>query len=58
LALLLNHISYPSTISVGLFIKGIGSVENNQFSKTSTVGGFTHVFVDRINHRPNKISDK
>lgn len=56
-----SSISYPLNISVGLFIKRIGNssvdykvgiFENNQSLKASAVGGFTHVFVDRINNRP------
>jgi len=62
-----SPISYPSKISVGLFVKRIGNssvdytvgiFENNQSLKASAVGGFTHVFVDRITQRPYPINDK
>jgi len=60
-------ISYPSIIEVGLFISRIGNssvdykvgiFENKECLKASAVGGFTHVFVDRLNNRPQKISDE
>ena len=61
-----SPISYPSKISVGLFIKRIGNssvdyrvgiFENKESLKASSVGGFTHVFVDRINNRPKALDD-
>ncbi|CAF0823669.1 unnamed protein product [Rotaria sordida] len=45
-----SPISYPSKISAGLFVKRI--------EKASAVGGFIHVFVDRINRRPQTINDE
>ncbi|CAF4093440.1 unnamed protein product [Rotaria sordida] len=62
-----SPISYPSKISAGLFVKRIGKssvdysvgiFEDNQVEKASAVGGFIHVFVDRINHRPQTINDE
>ncbi len=62
-----SPISYPDQISVGLFVKRIGNssvdytvgiFENCESEKASAVGGFTHVFVDRINRRPQKIDDE
>ncbi|UJR24673.1 hypothetical protein I4U23_006046 [Adineta vaga] len=59
--------SYPSIISAGLLIKKIGksSVDyqvgifaNNQTTKAAAVGGFTHVFVNRITHRPHPIDQQ
>jgi acyl-CoA thioester hydrolase len=59
-----SPISYPSIISVGLFINKIGKssvdykvgiFETNQSIKASAVGGFTHVFVSRTTHRPHPI---
>ncbi len=51
---------------VGLFVSRIGNssvdytvgiFENKQSLKASSVGGFTHVFVDRINNRPRSLDD-
>jgi len=62
-----SPISYPSIIEVGLIISRIGNssvdykvgiFENKESLKASAVGGFTHVFVDRLNNRPQKISDE
>jgi acyl-CoA thioester hydrolase len=62
-----SPISYPDQISIGLFVKRIGNssvdytvgiFENCESKKASAVGGFTHVFVDRINRRPQKIDDE
>jgi len=53
---------YPNQINVGLYIRKIGNssvdyqvgiFQNKEFEKASAVGGFTHVFVDRITNRPN-----
>jgi acyl-CoA thioester hydrolase len=61
-----SPISYPSKISIGLFVKRIGNsfvdykvgiFEDNIIEKASAVGGFTHVFVDRINNRPKTIDE-
>ncbi|CAF1165766.1 unnamed protein product [Adineta steineri] len=62
-----SPVSYPSTISLGLFIKKLGKssvdyqvgiFENNQSLKASAVGGFTHVFVDRTTQRPHPIDQE
>ncbi|CAF2753693.1 unnamed protein product [Rotaria sp. Silwood2] len=62
-----SPVSYPSKISAGLFVKRIGKssvdysvgiFENSQAEKASAVGGFTHVFVDRINRRPQTLNDE
>ncbi|CAF3345129.1 unnamed protein product [Rotaria socialis] len=62
-----SPISYPSKIAAGLFVKRIGKssvdycvgiFENRRSEQASVVGGFTHVFVDRINHRPQPFDDE
>ncbi len=61
-----SPISYPSIISVGLFVSRIGNssvdytvgiFENKTIEKASAVGGFTHVFVSRIDNRPKTIDE-
>ena len=62
-----SPLSYPARISAGLFVKRIGNssadfqvgiFENDKCLKASAVGGFAHVFVDRINQRSQKINDE
>ncbi|CAF1920165.1 unnamed protein product [Rotaria magnacalcarata] len=62
-----SPVSYPSKIEAGLFVKRIGKssvdycvgiFDNCQSEKASAVGGFTHVFVDRINRRPQPFDDE
>jgi acyl-CoA thioester hydrolase len=62
-----SPVSYPSKISAGLFINRIGNssvdycvgiFENNESLKASAVGGFTHVFVDRLTRRSHSINDQ
>jgi acyl-CoA thioester hydrolase len=61
-----SPISYPSIVDVGLFVSRIGNssvdytvgiFENKESLKASSVGGFTHVFFDRINNRPKPLDD-
>ncbi len=61
-----SPISYPSKISVGLFIPRIGKssvdykvgiFQNSECDLASSVGGFTHVFVDRITNRPKTLEN-
>ena len=60
-------ICYPSKISAGLVVKRIGNssvdycvgiFENCESNKASAVGGFTHVFVDRLTNRPHSIDEQ
>ena len=62
-----NPISYPSTISAGLLVKRIGNssvdylvgiFDKEENLKASAVGGFTHVFVDRITSRPHSLNNE
>ena len=62
-----SPVSYPSNVLAGLFVKRIGNssvdyqvgiFEPNSTFKASAVGGFTHVFVDRINNRPQAIDQQ
>ena len=55
-----KSISYPSNVSLGLFVKTIGNssvdytvgiFDSSESEKASSVGGFRHVFVDRITNR-------
>jgi len=61
-----SPLSYPSIVDVGLFVSRIGNssvdykigiFENKESLKASSVGGFTHVFVDRITNRPKALDD-
>lgn len=59
-----NPICYPSIVQLGLFVKRIGNssvdytvgiFDTKESFKASSVGGFTHVFVDRISNRPKTL---
>jgi acyl-CoA thioester hydrolase len=61
-----SPISYPSVVDVGLFVSRIsnssvdytiGIFEKKESLFASSVGGFTHVFVDRLSNRPKAFDD-